>query len=195
MRSRARRTIEELKAPHRPRSAVQTTSRCTLSAPVPASKRGAESLPATPAAMLPSTRSIRSANGRAASAATCARRSLDAATICMALVIFCVALVEAMRTRMSFSEAILSSPRRSGPQDPTASPSFVRPGGAPGHDGKSSKTLGVTLDRALQLGGRIVAEVAAVADGVEDIDVLAAQKRQQTVLEAAHLGHRKRVEI
>src|SRR5258708_24088986 len=31
----------------------------------------------------------------------------------MALVIFCVALVEAMRTRMSFSEAILSLPRRS----------------------------------------------------------------------------------
>jgi hypothetical protein len=31
----------------------------------------------------------------------------------MALVIFCVALVEAMRTRMSLSEAILRSPRRS----------------------------------------------------------------------------------
>jgi hypothetical protein len=30
----------------------------------------------------------------------------------MALVIFCVALVEAMRTRMSFSEAILRSPWR-----------------------------------------------------------------------------------
>src|SRR5688500_9157932 len=30
----------------------------------------------------------------------------------MALVIFCVALVEAMRTRISFSEAILSSPWR-----------------------------------------------------------------------------------
>jgi hypothetical protein len=32
------------------------------------------------------------------------------------LVIFCVALVEAMRTRMSLSDAILSSPRRSDPR-------------------------------------------------------------------------------
>jgi len=39
--------------------------------------------------------------GRAASAAIWARRSFDTATICMALVIFCVALVAAMRTRMS----------------------------------------------------------------------------------------------
>ena len=31
-----------------------------------------------------------------------ARRSLEAATICMALVIFCVALTEAMRLRRSF---------------------------------------------------------------------------------------------
>src|SRR5213592_4687778 len=62
------------------------------------------------------TASIFSAYGRAASAAVWARRSFEAATICMALVIFCVALVEAMRTRMSFSEAILRSPRRSGLQ-------------------------------------------------------------------------------
>src|ERR1043165_8901246 len=57
--------------------------------------------------MLRSTLSMRSANGRAASAADGARRSLDAATICMALVIFCVALVAAMRTRMSLSEGMV----------------------------------------------------------------------------------------
>ena len=51
-----------------------------------------------------------SAQGCAASAACWARRNLDAATICIALVIFCVALVEAMRTRMSLSDAILRSP-------------------------------------------------------------------------------------
>jgi hypothetical protein len=34
---------------------------------------------------------------------------LEAATICIALVIFCVALVAAMRTRMSLREAILQS--------------------------------------------------------------------------------------
>src|ERR1700730_3690133 len=58
-----------------------------------------------------------------------------------------------------------------------------------------SKCLGVTLDRRLQLGGGVVAEIAAVADGGEDIDVLAAQHRQQTVLEVAHLGNRNAVEI
>src|SRR5690348_18211332 len=59
--------------------------------------------------MLPSTRLMLSAYGRAASAAASARRSLDAATICIALVIFCVALVAAMRTRMSLREAIADS--------------------------------------------------------------------------------------
>src|SRR3954451_19014953 len=52
---------------------------------------------------------MRSAKGRAASAAFCARRSFEAATICIALVIFCVALVEAMRTRMSFKLAIAAA--------------------------------------------------------------------------------------
>ncbi len=37
---RASRTIELLKAPHRPRSAVATISRWTLSEPVPASSLG-----------------------------------------------------------------------------------------------------------------------------------------------------------
>src|SRR5216684_7843062 len=117
----------------------------------------------------------------------------------MALVIFCVALVEAMRTRMSLSEAILSSPRRSDLRS-DRKPLFrhVRPlpvMTANQANVSSSKRLGVTLDHGLQLGGGVVAEVAGVADGIEDVDVLAAQKRQQAVLEAAHLGDRKRVEI
>src|ERR1700712_4137688 len=133
-----------------------------------------------PDAMFPSTRSMRSANGRAASAAFCARRSFDAATICMALVIFCVALVEAMRTRMSLSEAILSPPRRPDRHDPTASLSSIRPGDTPGQNvnrpnGQSSKRLGESLDHRLQLGGAIVTKIAAVADRVQNFDVLAAQ--------------------
>src|SRR5215469_5231363 len=56
--------------------------------------------------MLPRTVSMRAAYGRAASAAAWARRNFDAATICMALVIFCVALVAAMRLRRSLSEGI-----------------------------------------------------------------------------------------
>ena len=39
--SRARRTIEALKAPQRPRSAVQTTRRCVWSLPLPANSLGA----------------------------------------------------------------------------------------------------------------------------------------------------------
>ena len=73
-----------------------------------ASSRGAPSRPLTDAAILPSTFSMRSAKGRAASAATGARRSFEAATICMALVIFCVALVAAMRFRRSFRLGISS---------------------------------------------------------------------------------------
>src|SRR6266853_3202183 len=58
-----------------------------------------------------------------------------------------------------------------------------------------SKRLGVTLDRRLQLGGNLVTEVADIADGVEDVDVLAAQQRQQAVLEGANFGDRNGVEI
>src|SRR5229473_1450929 len=127
--------------------------------------------------MLAITASIFSAKGRAASAAFCARRSFDAATICMALVIFCVALVEAMRTRMSLSEAILSSPRRSDLRS-DRKPPFRHARPCTGHPrlafiyrsktwmtGTSpamtafflSKRLDVTLDHALELGGGVVA--------------------------------------
>src|SRR5205085_6372131 len=148
----------------------------------------------------------------AASAAVCARRSFEAATICIALVIFCVALVEAMRTRMSLSEAILSSHRRSDSliEPQTCLSSCPAPCSAShvslcthaktwtaGASPRTSlcKRLGKPLDHALQLGRRIVAEFTAVADGVEKIDILAPQHRQQPVLEAAHLVERKRVEI
>src|SRR6185369_7721576 len=152
--SRARRTIDELNGPQSPRSAVQTTRRWTLSVPVPANSRGAESLPATAAAIEPSTLLIRSAYGRAASAAVCARRSFEAATICMALVIFCVALVEAMRTRMSLSEAILSSPRRSDLRSDRKSLVHARPcAGHPRSHALLREGLGIAFDHGLELCG------------------------------------------
>src|SRR5260370_17897697 len=58
-----------------------------------------------------------------------------------------------------------------------------------------SKRLGVSLDHRLQLGGGVVAEIAGIADGAENIDVLAAKQRQQTVLELANLADRNAVEI
>src|SRR3974390_723678 len=143
--------------------------------------------------MLEITASILVANGRAASAVAWARRSLEAATICMALVIFCVALVEAMRTRMSFKLAIAANlpssstpsphPRGRGDQNRACARSEL------------SKRLGVTLDHRLQLAGGVVREIAGLADAVEDVDILAAQERQQAVLESAHLVERERVEI
>ena len=74
------------------------------------------------------------------------RRNFEAATICMALVIFCVALVEAMRTRMSLSEAILSSPRRSDPRS-DRNPLFHQDRPDTGLDGKSSNRLVKRMSR------------------------------------------------
>ena len=60
-RSRASRTIDELNAPDRPRSPVQTRNRCTWSLPVPASSAGAPGEPAAALAILEITASIFSA--------------------------------------------------------------------------------------------------------------------------------------
>src|ERR1700732_5263816 len=111
--------------------------------------------------MLEITASIFSSEGRAASAAVCARRSLDAATICMALVIFCVALVEAMRTRMSLREAILS-------QSPLAEHLFLRHARpCAGHPrllfaSELRKRLRVAVDRVLELGFVVLGQIAAL---------------------------------
>src|SRR5205823_8478518 len=58
-----------------------------------------------------------------------------------------------------------------------------------------SKRLGVTFDHTLQLATEIVGEIAAVTNAVEDLDVLAAQQRQQAILESTHLVDRERIEI
>ena len=52
---------------------------------------------------------MRSANGRDASACSCARRSLEAATSFMALVIFCVCLTLPIRLRSSLRLGIGSA--------------------------------------------------------------------------------------
>ncbi len=77
-----------------------------MSRPVPTSIRGAVGLPATLAASAASIRSMRSAYGRAASAWLCARRSLLAATIFMALVILRVDLTLLIRARRALRLAM-----------------------------------------------------------------------------------------
>src|ERR1700754_4763610 len=69
-------------------------------------RRLASSLPAAAAATFERTRFIISAYGRDATARSCARRSLAAETIFMALVICCVFLTERMRRRMSIKLGI-----------------------------------------------------------------------------------------
>src|SRR5262245_45400641 len=167
MCSRASRTIDELKAPQRPRSPVQTMRRWTVSLPVPTMSGGPPSRPAKAVARLASTVSMRVAEGRAASAAACARRSFAAATICMALVIFCVALTEAMRLRRSFSEGM----------------------------GYSRKGVGEFVDGSLELFAGFLGNLVGVADRGEDVRMLGAHEAQKLVLEAPDRGDGKRIEI
>src|ERR1700722_4816122 len=108
--------------------------------------------------MLLGTSSSRSSYGRAASATACARRSFDAATICMALVIFCVALVAAMRLRRSLSEGIRGSIYGYALRRRT-----------------SREGLGVVVDDAFEFGRGAVVEVVGVADRFEDVAVLTVQ--------------------
>src|ERR1700704_2997345 len=58
-----------------------------------------------------------------------------------------------------------------------------------------SKRPGITLDHTLELGGGVIGKIAGVADGVEDIGVLAAKQRQQAILEGAYLGNRNSIQI
>src|SRR6516162_71789 len=53
----------------------------------------------------------------------------------------------------------------------------------------------VAFDRGLELGGGGLAEVAAGADLLENLRLLVAQQRQQTLLEGAHPRDRDRIEI
>src|ERR1051325_8295282 len=99
----------------------------------------------------------------------------------MALVIFCVALVAAMRTRMSLREAISSASQHRIHKHLS---------------GKNlRKRLRETLDHALELGGKVVVEVAGVADAVEQVAVLRAQRAQQPFLERLHPVDRDRIEV
>src|SRR5215472_17304318 len=111
--------------------------------------------------MLPRTVSMRAAYGRAASAAACARRSFEAATICMALVIFCVALVAAMRLRRSFSEGMDGGCQMPDVELPRSDIRQL--------SSYLSERLSVIFDHALELGCGRVIEVARVANRVEDV--------------------------
>src|SRR5213076_849540 len=104
MKSTARRTTFELKAPASPRSAVMMTicrrgpSRC--------SSIGWGAPSAAALTRLPRSSAILLAYGRAARIRSCARRSFAAATSFIARVIFCVDWTERIRRWMSRSVAM-----------------------------------------------------------------------------------------
>src|SRR5262245_3035375 len=94
----------------------------------------------------------------------------------MALVIFCVALVAAMRTRMSLRLAISRSSSADG-------------------SSASREGLCVAVDRGLELRRGGVGQVAGLADVLENVGVLVAQEAEQALLEGTHPVDRDRVEI
>src|SRR5439155_15214528 len=59
----------------------------------------------------------------------------------------------------------------------------------------SRESLGITVDRALELGRGRVRKIASLADVFQNVGVLAAQERQQPLLERAHPVDRQRIEI
>src|SRR5262245_52444645 len=97
------RSTLTLYVPAKPRSAVTTTSAVVLTG---RTLKSGCSISAAAPAMLDSTSVIFFAYGLAACARPWARRSLAAATISMALKICCMLLVERMRRRRSFSDAM-----------------------------------------------------------------------------------------
>src|SRR5579859_7048429 len=96
----AARMLLTLIAPHSPLSVVTRT--ITARFPSRRTRNGWRySVARSPTVC--STSTILSAYGRVAFTAACARRSRVAATTCIALVIFCVFLIESMRRTMSLN--------------------------------------------------------------------------------------------
>src|SRR5205085_8745528 len=105
--------------PARPRSEVIITTSTRRSGRTAMSGCGGRSAASRARASEASISSMSCAYGRARITASCARRSFAAATIFIALVIFCVFRTERMRVRMARSEAIQASSLRRGgrPED------------------------------------------------------------------------------
>src|SRR6185503_1640950 len=120
--------------------------------------------------MLSSTRRASRAYGRVAITFSCARRSLDAATIFIAFVICCVDLTARTRRRMSISEGM--SGRRGG-----------------------RELFAEFLDRALERRLQLVIEVLLLHDGGEDAGVTRFEEAIQPLLIGAQLLDRNAVEV
>src|SRR5208337_1350649 len=114
-----------------------------------------------------------------------ARRSFDTATICIALVIFCVDLTEAIRFLRSLRDGIAWRLRPA---------PHVRARGPLGSD-ESGEAGGVGFDRRLELGFGVARKVVGRADRAKNLRVLRAQRGEKAVLERTNLVERQLVEI
>ena len=94
-----------LKPPHKPRSPVQSSSSTVFTGRT-AHRGTSTSSPARRELMAKSTFTSDSENGRALMTASCARRTFAAATSFIAEVIFFVEFTDAMRSRISFWDAL-----------------------------------------------------------------------------------------
>src|SRR5262245_46046050 len=163
-----------LNAPARPLSPVISTSRIRRS-----SRRASKgfsatrSSPAAAAATLPSTLRSIPAYGRDARVRSCARRSLAAETIFMALVICCVFLTERMRRRISMRLGICLYRR--------------------GHFADEADLE--LLDRTPHLGFQFLVQRLLGLDFLEDSRVGALHESIQAFFELAALLDREIVEI
>src|SRR5580658_883210 len=96
----------------------------------------------------------------------------------MALVIFCVALVAAIRLRRSLSDGIRSS---------VYCNALTRM--------SLRECFGIVVNHALKLAGGRVIEITRVADRFQNVGMLVVQLPEQTVLEGADTIDRQRIEI
>src|SRR5687768_3034231 len=175
-----------LKLPHRPRSAVITNSSTLPPAfgTFRSSSRGwADG--STRDARLFSTRCICEANGRACCVRSCARRSFDAATIFMALVICCVDFTARMRRRMSNSDGMVSSYQLSAVGSLRAFSSRFR---------RRRELVAELLQGLIQVRLDLVGELALLGDRLQQLRPSGVEELEQLDLEVAHALDRHRVE-
>src|SRR3984957_20092356 len=164
-----------LKLPHRPLSALTMITSVLLSAPRGRLSSSGWSDASTRTATLASTRCICTAKGRAFMIRSWARRSFDAATIFIALVICCVFFTARMRRRRSISDGIDHSSRGCGLSRREVARELL-------HGGSQ---------RGLQL----IVELFLLRDATEQIRVAIVDELMELGLECPHVRDGDAVEI
>src|SRR5713226_2236106 len=200
-----------LKLPHSPLSAVTTITSVLLSGRRSRTVSSGWIDGSTRDATLCSTRCICTAYGRAFMMRSCARRSLDAATIFIAFVICCVFLTARIRRRRSISDGIVQTPtafheatKNHEAHEALLYKAFLRAlreasclRDKPSRRGRLSRgeVLREFLDRRRQRGLQLIVQDLFLDDAAEYLGVTRLDEAIQLDLEIPDLGHRDAVEI